>query len=298
VLVPGKRFALEVGEDADALANAVASQIMEVIATDADGDAWRGEVELLGDAYDGGGRRAGQPKVLATIPIKLDSGAPAPKPKREDEITSVITSLSKTIDGLGAVLVKVGQSKADEVQAYANMVKAVADSVTERTSADRKWDYKIERERQETDRMREEQLGKASRSRAMWEAFDSIGTEYKDIFEIWSKYYTRGRSPGDPANPPPSRPTAAEVAQVFDAPNLTIDGTPFSEVFDPMRAIISEMIAEADPKRRAQLARGPLRDALASLTPNAQQALKLRMLGVLGEKRCEEVAAWLTLPVS
>lgn len=286
-LMPAKKFVLDLQDDPVELCRVAARGIMDVIAADAVGDAWRGEVELLGDPD-----AKGKPNVLASVKVELSAGAPMPKPTKDDELVGVLGALRETIKGLGEVVVKIGHAKADEVGAYTTMVTAVAQSVTQRGTIDAKYDFKKHKESEETERVREESHERAARSAHRWAAFEVFAEEWSGVAEIWSQYFASGQREA------PKRPTVEEINAVFNAPELSVEGVPWSEIFDPIRAIVAEMIAETDVKRRCKLAKTELRKAINALSKPQQDAMKLRMLSVLGGDRCKEVSAWLSLPVS
>lgn len=300
-------FTIAPGEDASAACREAAEAILLIVDEEADGDQWKGEIELLGDTAANGRAR-----VLARVKIDLHGGTPTPKPTRDSELTGVIGAMRQTINDLGKQVVEIAKTKVQMGKAEAKMVRRMAKYNGRATKNDRKWKWKMHREEQKTERAREEALERAARSRHRWEAFESIGVEYKDVFEIWSKWYTEGTAPGRRGGKRtvPQRPTRKELDAVFrdGVDKLAVDGRPFSEVFDPLHAIVSEMIEHPDVQARIALAKRA-RDFLegaegkdgkrrGGLNEAGQNALRMRMLAVLGIDRCREVAAWISLPVS
>lgn len=297
ILTPSLKWQVDVSEDPTELARSFAKRIVEIITIDAGGEAWTGVVELVGDPDD-----KGKPVLLDAPKIAISAGAPQPKATREDEfvgmmgvMTNAAKSLGDTIKLLGDVVVKVGSTKADELSAYASMATALSAAFTSMTKSDGKWGYKIAKEKEETARTVEEERSRAQRSANFWSAIEVWSEEWKDVAVIWSQYFAgdAGRRQGMP-----NRPTLEEIDAVFTWDGASVDGVPFGEVFDPIRAIVSEMIAEPDVKRRLAMAKMQLKTAINALSESAQATMKIRMLQVLGEDRTKEVAAWLTLPVS
>lgn len=287
---PAKAFAVNIDEDPTDLCRKTANAIMDVIALDAAGEPWRGEVELLGELD-----AKGKAPVLTSVDVKLAGGAPQPKPTRDDEMIGSMSVLRETIKGLGEQCVRIASTKADELAAYVSMVQSVATMVTGLSKTEGKWAYKMHRETEETARVVEEQRSKAQRSANFWNAFETWSEEWSGVAEIWSTYFAAGNKEL------PKRPTLDELQRVFDAPDMLVDGRPFSEIYDPIRAKIAEMLAETDVKRRLQMAKDELggeRGLINQLTENERAAMKLRIVAVLGQQRAGEVAAWLTMPLT
>lgn len=290
-------------EDLDALSEDCTRRILDIIRTAANGETWRGEVHLLGD--NGANHRR---VVIKAVPVLIEGDTPSTsKPTtRESETVAVLKacadtmkSQQTTIDGLGKALVTTANALSDEKNAHAKMFKRMTKVAGRVLRGDRKWKYKMRKESEKTDRQREKSRERAAATHARWDAFEVATTEYKDVIEIWSRYFTRGRKPGDPTRPPPTRPTVDELKKIFDpTEEITVDGRPFREVFDPIRAIISEMISESDVKRRIEIAKEQLVPTIKKLSNTAKDAMKLRILQQLGMDRAEEVSAWLSLPVT
>lgn len=276
----------EDGEDGDELAREAADAIMEVIAADAGGEQWAGDVDLLGEDT-----RFGKPKVIASIEIMLEGeivASPATAKARAE--SDSMAAQAKTIEGLGAALVKLANAKASDAEAMAKVVQSVGEMV----GKERKWDYKIAREKEETEREEIKERGETTRARARWDAFETLLEEYKDVAKIWSTWWTEARKPG---GPPPQRPTPEELAKVFSDERFEKTVTLKDGTTANLRAVVSEMIAEPDTRRRVLLAK-TLTQILNALPDETQQALKVAMALQLGVERAKEVAAWLSLPIS
>lgn len=289
---------VEPGEDPASVYRQCAIDMLDVIVTTASGEPWAGIVEIIGEADE---RKGGRPPILATVKVKLDdTGDASPKPTRDSELTGVLGALKSIIEGMGVSIVKIANAKGAQEEATARLYTEIADSQRKLMSADRKWDYKIEKERQETEREVESGRASAAKSRAFWDAFESTAVEYKDLVEIWSRYYTQNRKPGDPGRAAPKAPTIDEIGRVmadetFEKETLIVDED--GQSTHSMRGLVAEMIAEPDFKRRLSLAKR-LRLVLVAQDKETQDALKLKMLSELGAERAQEVAAWLSLPVT
>lgn len=281
----------EPGEDPEEHVRRAARDILDIIAIDAEGQPWKGEVAILGTPHANG-----KPNVLARV-VKVhvntdtsDDDDDVPR-SREHELVSVIKECRVLVKDMGETVVKISNAKGLEHEAIAKLVESVAKV----QAGESKWSYRMHAETEKTERVREEAHERAARSRHRWEAFESMAAEYKDVVELWSRFVT---DPTRKSGSLPTRPTADEVRAVFDAPPDTkVDGRAWSDIFDPIRALVSEMIAEPDVKRRVALSR-EFREMVSALTKNARDAMVFRMASVLGESRAREVGAWLSLPVS
>lgn len=287
VLTPTLKFQVDVTEDPTELARSFAKRIVEIITTDAAGEAWEGVVELVGDPDEK------QKIVILDSPkVTISAGAPQPKATREDEFVGILATLRETIKGLGDVCVRVGSTKADELAAYASMATALATALAAQNKSDGKWAYKIAKEKEETARVTEEERSRAQRSANFWDAMSVWAEEWKDVAVIWSEFFAAG------GRNAPARPTDDEVRAVFTWPEGNVNGRPWHEIFDPIRAVVATMLAEPDVKRRCQIAKDDLKAAINRLSKPEQDAMKMRMVLVLGELRTKEVAAWLSVPVT
>jgi len=281
-------FSVEAGEDVDALCREAATRILEIIEDEAGGEQWKGEVQIIGDIGV-----ANKARVLARVPLTIDGGTPQPKPTRDSEITGVIGALRVLVTDLGGTVVKIANAKGLEHESIANLVASVAKAQSKTYKKRGKWKWKMHKETEKTARETEREHSAASRSRDRWNAFETFAEEYKDVAELWSLYFMKG------GKEMPKRPTPEEVEKVFNAEaSEKIDGRPISEVFDTIRAIVSEMIAEPDVKRRCALAKKDLKKAINALSKTEQDAMKVRMIMLLGAERVSEISAWLSLPIS
>jgi hypothetical protein len=271
------------------IAREAADAIMKVIENDAAGEQWSGFVDLLGD-----NTRFGKARVIASVGVELDGEhVPSPAVAKARAESDSMAAQAKTIEGLGAALVKVANAKASDAEAMAKIFATLGDV----HRSDRKWDYKMEKERQETEREEIKERAATTRAKARWDAFETLLEEYKDVAEIWSKWFTMHHKPGDKMKPPPSPPTKAEIDAVFVDERFEMKVTLDNGEEHSVRATVAEMLVEPDRRRRVLLAQR-LAKVLNHLPKDVQAALKARMLEVLGMERAIELAAWLSLPVS
>jgi hypothetical protein len=293
-LAPSKGWMLEPADDRDEMARRTANAIMDVIATDAAGDPWRGEVELTGEPD-----AKGRPTVLASVEIKLTGGAPQPKATKDDEMVGVLAACRETIKTLGELVVRIGSTKADELQAYASMVIGVTETIRKLGAAQGKWDFRMHRETQETERVVEAERARAAKSRAFWDAFETFATEWKDVGMVWSKWITEQGKKGSGAQQSSDAPTADECARVFGAlefceRQITID-IGGNRSTSTIRATVAEMTAEPDAKARMALARR-LGAMVNALSQAERDQMTKHTVEVLKVERAQQVVRWLSAP--
>lgn len=280
------RCDVDEGETIDAIAEEASVKIMEIILADAAGEKWGGEVHVCGAEL----RNGFGPKILARIPVEIDGESPEIMTKARAE-TDTMAAQSRTIDGLGSALVKIANAKASDAEAMSKMIAAVADM----HRADAKWNYKIEKERQETEREEIKERANTTRAKARWDVFETLIEEYKDVATIWSQWFTTVRKPGEGISPG-KPPTETELASVFtdgrfEQPVTLDDGNSYN-----VRGVVAEMIAEPDRRRRIMVAKR-LTAVLNGLPPAVQTDLRATMIRVLGPERALEIAVWLSLPI-
>lgn len=294
-ILPGKNFSVDEGEDMESLCREATLGILASIERHSEGQPIKCDVELLSDPPSDDKR--GRAIVIATIAVEISGEGPQPKPTRESEIVGMLAQFNKTIEGLSGAVIRIANARASEAESLANMINAVSTSVTDRSKADMKWQYKIEREREETQRERERLNQATVRSRAMWGAIETWAEEWSEVGEILSRYFTAGRKPGDPPKPNPKPPTLEELRKVFEAPDIVIEGRSLSEVFDPIRALIAEMLAEPDVQRRFVIAKDRLKRTMEAIPIGARNTMQMRMLQLLGAERAQEIMTWCLYPV-
>jgi hypothetical protein len=249
-------------------------------------------------------------------PLKVKIEDPDAFTSYELEGVALLKTARELVGGMADAVVKIYNASARRDRAVAKMVATTAKASSKTNRKAGKWAYRSEKERERTERNRDDQQARQRMSANRWDAWEAISAEYKDVAEIWSRYWTRNRKPGDPAPPPPEKPTAAEIENVFtdetiDGPRVpALDGALEIEIECPpkitgtgkaehcnARKLVAEMIVETDAKRRMQLARR-LGYVTAHWPQATKNSFKLRVLEKLGMERAEEVAAWLSLPVA
>lgn len=261
-------------EDDDTLADDITARVFEAIERDSDGGPWVGRAYIFDDNAE---RKAAQ---LDIVELRLE-GAEAPT--RDDEVTSIIASTGKFIEGVTKQLVAILAATAGERQAVADLVGRVAKHDSELVRGVGKWAYKTSRDEQETERLRIRENNKTTRSATRWDNLEDAAEKYHDVVKQWSDFLLDDMKSREKSN----APTQAEVDAVFAG-----------EAFDRLRAIASEMLATPDRETRMQLA-ADFKSIAKALSPQQQAELKLRALQVLKtEARARECFKWLTNPRS
>ena len=252
---------------------------------------WEGAVLAYGNAA-----KKGKPKLLDTLLVEIEN--PEHLATVESEGIAIMKEargfFSDATKGLVAVYGALG--KREKYQA--KMFKAMATGQTALSKSSAKWKFRERREQEETERADIGARERTAKRNFFWSAIESIGVEWKDVGEIWSRYYTAGRKPGDPAPPPPTKPTEDECRKIF--------GGRHSEVFErqydtgegrqSLRTVVATMVAEPDFERRRVLSRIFL--AVALQIADAKNLLRQALLEHVNEQRAQAIVAWLALPVT
>lgn len=248
--------------------------------------AWSGELVLL----DKAGKKLGSP-------LKIDIEDPSEGPSRESELVSILKEVRLLYAGERAGLVAIYGALGKREKQQAKLFGAVAKSQSRLSKSAGKYKYRTEKERQQTEREDIAARERSAKRKFFWEAVESIGVEWKDVGEIWSKYYTVGRKPGDPKKKPPQKPTLDELTSVFSRDEVfekhfsTTD-----EGVTSMRTLAAQMIAEPDFERRRTLSRAMAE--IGKQIPDIRAKLETAMLAALTPQRALEIAAWFKLPVT
>lgn len=294
------------GESDDDLVESVVAQTLAVIRKDMARPrgrntpnhgrvtAWSG-VAMVVDR-----RRPVDKRVLDQIPLEVED--PDAFVSVENESALMLKASRETLKSMGDVVVAIYRASEKRDKAFAKMSARLAKSIGKSSKAAGRWGYKKAKVDAETERHAETARERAAKSRHFWEAFESVGVEYKDVVAVWSKYWTRERRPGDPPPAAPTRPTPDEMRKVFGDGKFddryTVEGDDGrAEQGVTLQGVIAEMVAEPDARRRQQLA-SKLARVMGAMSSETRDALKLRMLQALGEARALEIAAWLSLPVT
>lgn len=249
---------------------------------------WEGVVLLYTDAK----------KAVATLPILIED--PSSEVSAEAEMVAMAGELRKTFAAMAQGVVTIYGALGRREKHQAKMFKAMATGQAQLSKSASKWKFKERQAHEETEQADIAARERTAKRKFFWEAVESIGVEWKDVGEIWSKYYTMNRAPGDPKKKPPVKPTPEECAKVFGGPKHEIfekqypcdDGEMRS-----LRSIVGEMIAEPDLSRRHQLAK--LLVQVGAKIPDSKSELQAAFLGAgLLPERIMEIVAWLSLPIT
>lgn len=253
--------------------------------------SWHGEVVLYSDA-DGS-------RSIAKIPVELEEPSADLDTRRELEELSILAHVKGFMAMSFEQMVKIIGAAAAREEAMAGLVASVAKSTGKSNRKLAKYKFKARKVEAETRRHEADARTRSARHRAWADAFETAAEEYRDVVAIWSKYFTRERAGGKPP-PAPQRPTADELRTVFADERLqrvvTVRLGDTSQETSPEK-VIAEMVAEPDPRRRMHLAK-LLAATVRAWPEDLQQLLKVSMVTALGMERCEEIAAWLSLPIT
>jgi len=254
--------------------------------------SWCGVVVLL----DSRGKTKKE-RELAEIPLDIED--PDAFVSIENEAAMLVKSARELVAAFGATTVNHERVWVSREKQLAKRDKQYAKAMQRLSGALKssgKWDYRKRKEREKTERSNEKHRARQAKSKHIWEAVESVGSDYKEVATIFATWWTTHATPGGPPPAPPMPPTPAEVAEVLG------DHEQFEKRYDlagesvSVKALVAEMLAQQDARQRMRL--GKLLLALLNAMPAADaQLLKLCMVSKLGKKRALEVATWLSLPV-
>ena len=255
---------------------------------------WEGAVLLFGDAP----KKSGARKPLDTLEVVIEDPDSFRAATYQDEAVAIMkeTRLFFTDAAKGIVTIYNSLGKREKHQAQ--MFKAMATGQAKLSKSSAKWKFKERQEQEETERADIAARERTAKRNFFWSAVKTFGENWADVGEIWSRYYTQGRKPGDAPPPPPTQPTEEECAAVF--------GGKYSDTFErqyntpegprSLRTVVAEMCSEPDFERRRELSKLFL--IVAAQIPDAQKTLRAALVAAVEEKRAQAIVAWLALPVS
>jgi hypothetical protein len=240
-------------------------------------------------------------KPIDTLPVHIEYPEELLAPSVDSELVKMASAFTKSNEAMATKLIAIYGQLGKREKHQARMFKAMAIGQVGLSKSASKYKYREAKEREETERADIAARERTARRKFFWEAVESIGVEWKDVGEIWSKYYTHNRSPGDgKKTPPPTRPTEEECKKIFEGSqrehferqHTLSDGSTTS-----VRALVAQMIAEPDFSRRQALAK--LLTECSSKIPDREKVLRAAFgESKIDAERAMSIIAWLSLPIT
>lgn len=304
-----KKILVKRGDDEtdEELVSSCVAQVLSVVMRDARVPRGRGPMPNAGlvGPWDGAvllfGKDAKKP--LDTLPVHIEYPEELLAPTPESELVKMANANTKLVEGVGTKLVAIYRELGKREKYQAQMFKAMARGQVGLSKSAAKYKYRSQREHEETERADIAARERTAKRKFFWEAVESIGVEWKDVGEIWSRYYTHTTTTADgekKKKEAPKRPTADECDKIFggkqrehfEQQHTLADGTTTS-----VRAIVAQMLAEPDFARRQVLAK-QLTEC-SSKIPERESVLRAAFAGAkIDTERALSIIAWLSLPIT
>lgn len=266
---------------------------------------WEGDVILLGDAVVDEKKKAkprddskpARQKELDRLPIEIEDPE-AMAQTIESQTVAIMKEARLLLAGERAGIVSIYDALGRREKHQAKMFKSMAQGQASTSKGTAKYHYLERREAEQTEREDIAARERTAKRNFFWSAVETFGENWHDVGEIWSRYYTQGRKPGDPPKPAPTKPTPDECDRIFGGTHSET----FEKVYDTsegkqsIRSVVAQMIAEPDFERRRAWTKVFLQVGMQ--IPNAKNVLKQALLEHVDEDRAQAIIAWIALPVS
>jgi hypothetical protein len=265
------------GETDDELVVSVLDEVFRLIELDADGNAWLGKVHLFNDNAE---KRSD--KELAQVDVRFDDGSELATASSES--VAIVQTVRVFLESMCKQMVAILGATAQREVSTAQMGEALAKWSSRSEQAAGKWAYKMQRDANEVEREKVKATERTAKQSKRWDSVTDIAEVHKDIVKEWSDLFREAvKAASATTNIAP--PTQAEVDAVFGG-----------EVsLDALRALASEMIAEADYAVRRKLAK-QFKSTVMGLPTEQQQFIMLRAANALGAERAKDCFRWLSSP--
>lgn len=275
-------FKVEPTDDAGALIEKAVEAIMEAITRDADGNEWRGEVQLYGDDN----------KVFETCDVHLHAETLPERPTKEGELVGILSTIRVYLTDMSKANVDLAKSLASCGVAFKDVIQSVAQANGEDSRARYEYEWKMQESRE---RMHEHEVNEEAsvhRSTATKFFFGGILEKYQPIFENLSRRHAAqgGAKPGE-RKPMPPRPSEQEVLSVFPLPT---SGDERDDDYVDIRSVALAML-----RCRDMVERGGLQQKMVielSRLGGRLLVMQAEAERILGKERTAEVIAWYRAP--
>lgn len=247
---------------------------------------WVGSVQLFDKA---------ERKPLDTLAIHIED--PQGVVTAESEIVAMMKEQRAFFTNMNTGVVAIYTALGKREKQQAKLFGALAKAQGRMSKSAARWKYKTVKEQEKTERDDVGSRERIAKSKFFWSAMETGLAEWVDVAEIWSKFYTVDRKPGEPRPAPPTRPTHEECTSIFSKDEIFEKQYPTDEGDKSVRAVVAEMIVEPDVARRIVLAKLLVR--VAAQIPNALARLEAAIVSAIeSEARRRSIVAWLRLPIT
>lgn len=265
------------GESDDELVGSVLDEVFKLVELDADGSAWLGRVHLFNDNAEKRGERE-----LAQVDVRVEDGSELATASSES--VAIVQTVRVFLESMCKQVVAILGATAARENSTAAMAESIAKWAGKSETAAGKWRYREKRDEVELEREKVQATERTAKHSKRWDSITDVAEVHKDIVKEWSDLF-RETVKAASSSTSIAPPTQAEVDAVFGG----------EESLDALRALASEMIAEADYAVRRKLAK-QFKATVMSLPKEQQQFIMLRAANALGAERAKDCFRWLSSP--
>lgn len=275
------RFDVEPTDDATILIEKAVDAIAEAITLDADGNEWRGEVQLFGD----------DSKPFEVVDVLFGAEQQQERPTKEGEVVGILSTLRVYLSDMAKTNVDLAKSLASCGVAFKDVIQSVASSNGAEAIARYDYEWKMQESKERMHGHEVDAEASVHRSTATKFFFGGLLEKYQPTFDLLARRYAAqgGVDPGK-REPMPPRPTEAEVLTVFPIPT----GEAEQDVYADIRSVALAMLRCRDPIERA----GVQQQMIIELSRLGPQILVMQVEAerALGAERTAQVISWYRAP--
>lgn len=273
-------FKVETTDDAGALIEKAVEAIHEAISRDADGNDWRGEVQLYGEDN----------KTFESVDVHIGADSVPEKPTKDGEVVGILSTLRLYLGDMAKANGDLAKSLANIGVAFKDVIQSVANANGDEAKARYEYEWKMQESRE---RMHEHEVdaeASVHNRTATKFMFGGLLEKYQPIFDTLARRYAaQGGVKTGKAKAMPPRPTEQEVLSVFPLPT---DET--EDAYADIRSVALAMLRERDPIERS----GLQQKMVVELSRLGGQILIMQAEAerVLGVERTAQVIGWYRAP--
>jgi len=275
-------FKVEPTDDATTLIDKAVEAIAEAITRDADGNEWRGEVQLFGEDN----------KPFESCDVHVGADTPPERPTKDGELVGILSVLRTYLSDMSKTNVDLAKSLASCGVAFKDVIQTVATANGEDAKARYEYEWKMQESRERMHETEVEAEASVHRSTATKFFFGGILEKYQPIFDTLARTYAQqqGANVGKP-RPMPPRPTEQEVLTVFPLPGSNDER---DDVYADIRSVALAMLRCSDRTERG----GLQQKMVVELSRLGPQLLMMQAEAerVLGAERTGQVISWYRAP--
>lgn len=274
------RVSVAPNEDAAFIVDRAVESIAEAIVRDADGNEWRGEVQVY-DEDD---------KVFDSVDVLFEADAQPERPTKDSELVGILSVLRVHLGDMAKTNVDLAKSLASCGVAFKDVIQSVATTSGEEARARYEYEWKMQESRERMHETEVEAEASVHRSTATKFMMGGLLERYQPTLDTLAQMFAarEGVKTG-PRKPMPPRPTEEEVLRVLPLPTDASE-----DRYADIRSVALAMLRCRDPLERP----GIQQAMLVELSRLGSQLLVMQAEGerILGVERFAQVIGWFRAP--